>query len=290
MRINYLEANARQRIEGILDPETFKEILLPTEKVISPHLHYFNIPVEFDDGVVIGEGKLDGKSVAVIAQEGRFMGGAIGEVHSSKIIGLFHRALVTKPAAVVFLFDSGGVRLQEANAGEIGVAEIIRALLDVRAAGIPVIGLVGGSCGAYGGAGIISGCCDFLIASEEGRIGVSGPEVIESNMGAEVFNSRDRALTWRTYGGKNRYLQGQVAELVENTMSDFRTALVRLLPNQSTYSLESLKKTQQQLEKRRQDFGECRDGREVWAKLGIREPQKVPDLTAAELKSMRGVK
>lgn len=290
MRINYLEASARQRIEGIIDPGTFKEILPPVEKVISPHLHYFNIPVEFDDGVVIGEGKLNGGNVALIAQEGRFMGGAIGEVHSSKIIGLFKRSLKTRPDAVVFLLDSGGVRLQEANAGEIGVAEIIRAMLDVRAAGIPVIGLVGGSCGAYGGAGIISGCCDLLIVSEEGRIGVSGPEVIESNMGAEVFNSRDRALTWRTYGGKNRYLQGQVAELVENTMDDFREALIRLLPDQSFYNLEALKKIQEQLEKRRQDFGECRDGCEVWARLGIEEPRKVPELTAAELKAMRGVK
>ena len=175
---DYLEASARKRLEGILDPGSFREFCPPTEKRISPHLHYFDIPDAFDDGVVTGEGLLDGKTVAIIAQEGRFMGGAIGEVHSAKIVGLLRRCLTKKPDAVLVLFDSGGVRLQEANAGELGVSEIIRAILDVRAAGIGVFGLVGGSCGAYGGAGIITGCCDALAVSEEGRIGVSGPEVI----------------------------------------------------------------------------------------------------------------
>lgn len=282
---NYYEASARQRIEGLLDPGSFTEILPPGVGPVSPHLHYFKLPVAFDDGVVVGEGRFEGKEVAVIAQEGRFMGGAIGEVHSGKIVGLLHRAIDRQRRAVLFLFDSGGVRLQEANAGEIGVAEIIRALLDVRAAGIPVAGIVGGSCGAYGGGGLISGCCDFLIVSEEGRIGVSGPEVIESNMGVEVFDARDRALIWRTYGGKNRYLQGQADELVENSIPDFRAALAAQLPERSDYSLERLKRQQAALEARFARFGDCRDGREVWAELGIRNPHTVPDLTAAKLKA-----
>jgi len=125
---NYLEATARQRISDFLDQDSFREICLPTEGLSSPHLHYFSIPRSFDDGVVVGEGLLGGFKVALIAQEGRFVGGAIGEVHSAKIVGLLRRSLRTKPDALIFLFDSGGVRLQEANAGEIGVAEIIRAI------------------------------------------------------------------------------------------------------------------------------------------------------------------
>ncbi len=284
---NYFESTARQRISGILDSGSLREFCPPQKRIVSPHLKHFNIPVAFDDGVIVGEGRLNGNVVAVAAQEGRFMGGAIGEVHSAKIVGILKRCLKTKPAAMLFLFDSGGVRLQEANAGEIGVAEIIRALLEVRAAGIPVIGAVGGSCGCFGGAGIIGGCCDSILVSEEGRIGVSGPEVIETNMGVEVFDSRDRALVWRTYGGKNRYLQGAVQVIVENSIVDFRAALIKLIALKPDYSLSNLAAEQKTLEERAEQFAGCHDARDVWRKMGFKEPEKIPDITIDELKSMR---
>ena len=280
---NYYEATARQRLDGILDAGSFCELAPPTDKLVSPHLSYFRTPGSFDDGVVIGEGRLDGRPVAVAAQEGRFLGGAIGEIHSARLVGLLRRCRRTRPAAVLLLFDSGGVRLQEANAGEIGVAEIIRAVLDVRSAGIPVFGLIGGGCGAFGGAGIITGCCEALAISEEGRIGVSGPEVIETTMGVEVFDARDRALVWRTYGGKNRFLQGQVHVLVENSVAAFREAAIALLGRPAEYSLERLEQAQMELEKRAADFAGCDDAHDVWRRLGFAEPERIPDLTVAEL-------
>ncbi|MEA4863550.1 MAG: biotin-independent malonate decarboxylase subunit beta [Victivallaceae bacterium] len=283
---NYFELTARKRIEYIFDKDSFTELCRPTEKKISPHLCHFNIPVAFDDGVVVGEATLGGLPVAVIAQEGRFMGGAVGEVHGAKITGLLRRCLKTRPKAVIFLFDSGGVRLQEANAGELAVAEIIRAMLDVRSAGIPVIGAVGGSCGAYGGIGIVTGCCDALLVSEEGRIGVSGPEVIETNMGVEVFDSRDRALVWRTFGGKNRYLQGQVQEIVDNCAEKFRDALIGMAGKKYGYSLEELENEQAALERRAEEFAACSDGCDVWKKLGFKNPETIPSLTTDELKKL----
>lgn len=285
---NYFEATARQRLAGVLDADSFRELCPPTAQIVSPHLHYFKIPVAFDDGVVIGEGVLNGAPVAVAAQEGRFMGGAIGEVHSAKITGLLRRCRQTRPAAMLFLFDSGGVRLQEANAGELGVAEIIRAVLDVRADGIPVLGAVGGSCGVFGGAGIIAGCCDALVVSEEGRLGVSGPEVIATNMGVEVFDARDRALVWRTFGGKNRYLQGLVADLVENSVAAFRRALIDLLARPPDYSLARLETEHRVLAQRSVDFAGCHDGCDIWRQLGYADPETIPALTVAELKSRRG--
>jgi len=65
------------------------------------------------------------------------MGGAVGEVHGAKLTGLLERALDERPAAVLLLVESGGVRLHEANAGLIAVSEVMRAVLAVRAAGIP---------------------------------------------------------------------------------------------------------------------------------------------------------
>ena len=60
---------------------------------------------------------------------------------------------------VLILFDTGGVRLQEANAGELAIAEIMRAMIEARSAGVRVIGLIGGRAGCYGGGGLIAACC-----------------------------------------------------------------------------------------------------------------------------------
>ena len=286
-RISFFEATARKRLAGLIDPGTFHEILPPEARRISPHLGHFNAPVSFDDGVVIGEAEIDGKKVFVFAQEGKFRGGSLGEVHASKIVGLLKRAQRDKPVAVIGLFDSGGVRLEEANAGEIGATEIIRAILDVRDAGVPVIGLIGGSCGCFGGASIISSCCDVLIGSEEGRLSVSGPEVIETIMGVEAFDSRDRALVWRTTGGKNRFLFGKFARLVEDHIPEFRAAVIDFLKPVTSDSAASLRAELKNLQSRLDLFGKETDARDIWTKMGL-DAAKVPDMTAEELTKAAG--
>lgn len=282
IRISFLEATARKRVAGIVDPGSFREILPPQARRVSPHLGLFDAPVAFDDGVVIGEAEIGGKPVFVFAQEGKFRGGSLGEVHSAKIIGLLKRAVLKKPAAVIGLFDSGGVRLEEANAGEIGATEIIRAIFDVQAAGVAVIGLIGGSCGCFGGAGIIASCCDVLIASEEGRLSVSGPEVIETVMGVEAFDSRDRALVWRTTGGKNRFLFGKVDRLVNDHIPEFRTAISGFLAPREVVSAAGLRGEQARLRDRLDRFGKETDALEIWKKMGL-DAVKVPEMSAGEL-------
>ncbi len=280
--ISYLEATARQRIAGLLDPASFHEFIPPTLKRISPHLGLFDAPVAFDDGAIIGEGRLDGKEVYVFAQEGKFRGGSLGEIHSAKITGLLKRAAQRKPSAVIGLFDSGGVRLEEANAGEIGATEIIRAIFDAQEAGAPVIGLLGGSTGCFGGASIMSCCCDTLIASEEGRLSVSGPEVIETVMGVEAFDSRDRALVWRTTGGKNRFLFGTVAELVEDHIPAFRNAVIRAMTGQKPLRPAELKQDLDRLKKRIEAYGEYSDASQIWQKMGF-AADKVSEMSPQEL-------
>ena len=281
-RISYLEASARQRIAALLDPDSFREILPPTLQRISPHLGMFDAPVAFDDGAVIGEGLLYGKPVFLFAQEGKFRGGSLGEVHAAKITGLLLRAAERKPAAVLGLFDSGGVRLEEANAGEIGSTEIMRAIFAAQRAGVPVIGLIGGSCGCFGGSSIISSCCDALIASEEGRLSVSGPEVIETIMGVEAFDSRDKALVWRTTGGKNRFLFGKVSKLVDDHIPAFREAATALIAPSIPLTEELLQAERQHLSKRIEQFSECTDARQIWAKMGL-DADRVPEMSAEEL-------
>ena len=184
--LSWYEASARQRIDALVDAGSFRELIGPELRETSPHLSIFDLPEQFDDGIVIGCGRVDGSPVLVAAQEGRFMGGAFGEVHGAKLTGLL-RAACTLQQDVLILFDTGGVRLQEANAGELAIAEIMRAIVEARRAGISVIGLIGGRAGCYGGGSLIAGTCSRLIVSEQGRISVSGPEVIETNKGIEEF-------------------------------------------------------------------------------------------------------
>jgi malonate decarboxylase beta subunit len=283
---SFYEASARTRVELLLDAGSFVEFIGPEMREVSPHLKIFDLPEQFDDGIVVGRGRLDGSPVFVAAQEGRFMGGAFGEVHGAKLIGLLRAARDITSVPVLILFDTGGVRLQEANAGELAIAEIMRAVMEARSAGAKVVGLIGGRSGCYGGGGLIAGCCSALAVSEQGRIAVSGPEVIETNRGVEEFDSRDRALVWRTMGGKNRRLLGAADVFADDTVQDFRDAAVALLGAIGSFDLDKLKAEQVRLADRLQSFGTCTDAIDIWTAEGIAHAEQVPDLPADQFISL----
>lgn len=281
---SYLEATARERLRDLFDAGSFEELVAPVQRVVSPHLAQLNAPVAFDDGVAVGRAKLNGMPVYTAAQEGGFMGGAVGEVHGAKLVGLLRRAAHERAAAVVLLLESGGVRLHEANAGLIAVSEVMRALLDTRAAGVPVVVLVGGSNGAFGGMGIVARCANVVVMSEEARLAMSGPEVIETANGVEEFDARDRALVWRTTGGKHRYLLGDCQMLVADEMAAFRQAaqdaIAACAGAPVELTLEALEQEQQLLAQRIERFGALRDPEDIWQALGMPDPQHIPMLEA----------
>jgi malonate decarboxylase beta subunit len=278
---SWYEAGARQRVAALLDLGSFVEFIGPEQREISPHLAIFDLPEQFDDGIIVGRGTLKGGRVLVAAQEGRFMGGAFGEVHGAKLTGLL-RAARSLGEPVLILFDTGGVRLQEANAGEIAIAEIMRVIVEVRMVGVQVVGLIGGRAGCYGGGGLIAGCCSALIVSEQGRIGVSGPEVIETNKGVEEFDSRDRALVWRTMGGKHRYLIGGADAFVADDVLAFREAALMAFAGNGRLDAAVLEAEQQRLERRLQRFGRAHDAVDIWTDLGVSDPAEIPGLATDE--------
>lgn len=275
MTHSYYESSARARIAGLLDADSFNEWLPAADRVTSPHLAVLEQPAAFDDGVIIGQGSIAGKQIFVAAQEGGFMGGAVGEVHGAKIVGMLERAVHDHPAAILLLLETGGVRLQEANAGLIAVSEVMRAILSARAEGVPVIVAIGGQYGCFGGMGIASRCATTIIMSEEGRLGLSGPEVIETVRGVEEYDSRDRALVWRTVGGKHRYLLGECDTIVPDNMAAFRRAILASMDSGDEWSLEMLESEHQLLSDRVKRFGECRDGRDIWRKMGWPDPDAI---------------
>jgi len=291
-RISYFEASARMRLSGLVDAGSFSEFCPPEMRLTSPHLARLDAPLAFDDGVVVGRAAVAGHKVLIAAQEGRFNGGSVGEVHGAKIRGLLDKALLERPEAVLLLVDSGGVRLHEANAGLIAISEIMRAVLRVQAAGIPVFAFVGGSCGAFGGMGIVTRMCAEVVMSEQGRLGLSGPEVIETVKGVEEFDSRDRALVWRVNGGKLRRALGDATRLVDDLIPAFRTAAADLIARYQLQpfapaSLDTLLDAQAKLAGRSARFATARDGREIW-QATFADPSRVPELTVDEFNLQLG--
>ncbi|ARK29803.1 biotin-independent malonate decarboxylase subunit beta [Halalkalibacter krulwichiae] len=225
LKDSFVEKDARQRAIAILDEGTFRELLGPFDGFESPHLQNQGIVPQSDDGVVLGRGEIDGESAIVISLEGKFQGGGIGEVSGAKIAGALELALQDNQKGIatrpVLLFDTGGVRLQEANYGLLSIAEIGAAIVALRNY-IPVVGVIPGKIGSFGGMSITAGLFSSLIITREGRIGLNGPEVIEQEAGIEEFDSRNRQLIWNTIGGVQRLATGGVDHLVEDDRETIR--------------------------------------------------------------------
>ncbi|MCP3773779.1 biotin-independent malonate decarboxylase subunit beta [Paenibacillus sp. MZ04-78.2] len=225
---SFIELNAREKAAAILDPDTFRELLGPFDRIESPHLAPQGIVPQSDDGVVIARGLINGASAVVIAIEGAFQGGGIGEVSGAKIAGALEQALKdneegirTKP---VLLLETGGVRLQEGNYGLLAIAEMQAAIVALRRY-VPVVGVVSGMIGCFGGMSITSALCTALIMTRQGRLQLNGPEVIEQEAGIREFDSSDRPFIWSTAGGEQRFATGMVDTLVRDDVAEIYQAV-----------------------------------------------------------------
>lgn len=230
-RDSFIERGARSRAQALLDPGTMRELVGPFDRVTSPWLAMQQIVVQADDGVVVAKGMLDGQPTVVLAIEGAFQGGSMGEVGGAKIAGALELAAEDNrngiPTQAVILFETGGVRLQEANLGLAAIAEIQSAIVDLRRYR-PVIGVSAGTVGCYGGMSIAAGLCSYLVLTGEARLGLNGPQVIEQEAGIAEFDSRNRPLIWSLTGGEQR-ARSQLADLcVADDTAQIRATVVDL--------------------------------------------------------------
>jgi malonate decarboxylase beta subunit len=218
-RHSYIELTARERARALLDPGTFRELLGPFERLKSPWLPLQGIVAQADDGVVIARGELDGHAAVVGSIEGVYQGGSIGEVSGAKLAGALELALRDcergRPVRPVLLLETGGVRLQEANLGLAAIADIHAAIVALRRH-VPVVAVVAGIVGCFGGMSLAAALCSRLIVSRQARLGMNGPEVIEQEAGLAELDAGDRALIWGLMGGEQRYATGFADVLVED--------------------------------------------------------------------------
>jgi len=298
---SFLDANARERALGLVDAGTFTEFLNPRDRFVSPHLPVLGTAIEFDDGTVTGVGLIGKHPVFVISMEGKFIGGSIGEVNGGKMIAtlrLAEKAAAQIKAAhpeeysarrplVAISFETGGVRLHEANAGLLAHAEVMDAFQDCRHK-LPIVAVVGSKVGCFGGMGFVAAATDVIVMSEEGRIGLTGPEVIEQEMGKEEFDASNKALVYRTTGGKQKYIMQDCNYLVEDKISDFYEVLAKVADLsmdeiEGMRRIGSLKLVQEQMGLVKL-VGEMqpKDAMDMWKYYGNENPETLPELSTAE--------
>ena len=228
---SFVELDARRRARAIFDAGSMRELVDPFARMSSPWLARQGVVPQSDDGVVVAKGAIDGQPAVVLAIEGAFQGGSLGEVGGAKIAGALELAVEDNrqgtPTRAVILLETGGVRLQEANLGLAAIAEIHAAIADLRRYQ-PVIGVIAGSVGCFGGMSIAAGLCSYLVVTREARLGLNGPTVIEQEAGIDEYDSRDRPFIWSFTGGEQRYQTGLADRYVEDDSRAIRDSVVRL--------------------------------------------------------------
>jgi malonate decarboxylase beta subunit len=218
-RQSFLELDARGRAAALFDVGTSRELLGPFDRVESPWLAIQDVTPQEDDGCVVMKGKIAGKAAVVVALEGAFQGGSMGEVSGEKMTAALDLACADSergtPTSAVILLETGGVRLQEANLGLAAVAEIMASILTLRKHA-PVICVTAGTVGCFGGMALAAGLSSYIVLTREARLGLNGPEVIEQESGIDEWDSSDRALVFAINGGEQRYAMGLADALVED--------------------------------------------------------------------------
>ena len=231
-RQSFIELDARERATALFDPGTSRELVGPFDRVESPWLPMQGVTPQEDDGCVVMKGKIGGQAAVVIALEGAFQGGSMGEVSGEKMTAALDLARADNergiPTSAVILLETGGVRLQEANLGLAAIAELMASILAMRKHA-PVICLTAGTVGCFGGMSLAAGLASYVVLTREARLGMNGPEVIEQENGIEEFDSRDHALVWAINGGEQRFAMGLADALVDDDTPQIAEAIRRFV-------------------------------------------------------------
>src|SRR5918999_3761856 len=135
-----------------------------------------------DSGMLAAVGTVDGTRVVAFCSDATVMGGAMGDLGCRVVVDAYHRA-VTDNIPIIGLWHSGGARLAEGVLSLHAVGRIFQAM--TQASGrVPQISVVLGP--AAGGAAYGPALTDIVILGPEGRIFVTGPDVVRSVTGEDV--------------------------------------------------------------------------------------------------------
>ncbi len=171
---------ARERLHVLFDEGTFFELDAFVSPVQAPNS---SRTTNFGDGVVVGRGLVQGRSVFAYAQDFTVLGGSLGYAHGMKIAKVQDMALKLG-APVVGLMDSGGARIQEGVKSLAAYARIFKN--NVRSSGIvPQISVILGP--AAGGAVYSPALTDFIFMTKKtSYMFVTGPDVVKEVLNEDI--------------------------------------------------------------------------------------------------------
>ncbi len=176
---------ARERIEGLLDVNSFEEYGMFVEhRCTNFDMQSIKFP---GDGVVTGSGTINGRLVFVYSQDFTVLGGSLSETNAKKICNIMDMAMRVG-APIIGINDSGGARIQEGVDSLSGYGEIFHR--NVLASGvIPQISLIMGPCA--GGAVYSPALTDFtFMVKGSSYMFVTGPDVVKTVTHEEVTSEK----------------------------------------------------------------------------------------------------
>jgi acetyl-CoA carboxylase carboxyltransferase component len=173
--------SARERIELLLDPDTFIEYdAFVQHRCTNFGMDKVEIPA---DAVVTGYGLVNGRPVFLYSQDFSLAGGSLGEAHAMKIVKMQDMAM-KMGVPLIGINDSGGARIQEGVDSLHGYGQIF--FRNTRASGvIPQISVILGPCA--GGAVYSPAITDFVFMVDKvSNMYITGPQVIKAVTGEEI--------------------------------------------------------------------------------------------------------
>ena len=135
-----------------------------------------------DCGMVAATGDVKGNKVIIFASDATKQGGALG-AEGARVIVSAYKAAMGAQVPIIGIWHSGGARLSDGVSSLSAFGEVFSAM--VTASGrIPQLSLILGPAaggGAYGPA-----LTDIVVLAPEGRIFVTGPDVVKSVTGEKI--------------------------------------------------------------------------------------------------------
>ena len=185
-----------------------------------------------DSGMLAATGTVGGQPIVVFASDATIMGGAMGVAGCKVVVAAYERALADG-LPIVGLWHSGGARLPEGVVSLHAVGEVFAIM--TRASGtIPQISVVIGA--AAGGAAYGPALTDIVILAPEGRIFVTGPDVVRSVTGEDVDALR---LGGPEPHGRRSGVVHVLADSIEDSFERAGT-LCRLLADQGSFDVSGV--------------------------------------------------
>jgi propionyl-CoA carboxylase beta chain len=171
---------ARERLGGMLDPDTFREI----GQLVEPlHDNDFNRAVVAPaDGIVTGTGKIAGRYANVAAHDFTVLGGSSGKVGSRKLDRLLERS-AERGLPLVLMLEGGGHRIQDGmNAAHFAGASVVFQRFARLSGWVPVVSAMMGQ--GFAGPTNYSALSDFVVMVEGmATMGLAGPAIVKAGTG-----------------------------------------------------------------------------------------------------------